>query len=68
MAQFLLTVPALLGSGMVGPNMAPPGPTGVPPGMQGQPTNGPPKSWPEGKVCSEDDLSHVQQSKLRTLF
>lgn len=37
--------------GMVGPNMAPPGPTGVPPGMQGQPTNGPPKSWPEGKLC-----------------
>lgn len=29
--------------------MAPPGPTGVPPGMQGQPTNGPPKQWPEGK-------------------
>lgn len=36
---------------MVGPNMAPPGPAGVPPGMQGQPTNGPPKSWPEGKVA-----------------
>lgn len=34
--------------GMVGPNMAPPGPAGVPPGMQGQPANGPPKSWPEG--------------------
>lgn len=34
---------------MVGPNMVPPGPTGVPPGMQGQPTNGPPKQWPEGK-------------------
>lgn len=35
---------------MVGPNMAPPGPAGVPTGMQGQPTNGPPKSWPEGKL------------------
>ena len=35
---------------MVGPNMAPPGPAGVPPGMQGQPTNGPPKSWPEGEL------------------
>lgn len=34
---------------MVGPNMVPPGPAGVPPGMQGPPTNGPPKSWPEGK-------------------
>lgn len=41
---------------MVGPNMAPPGPAGVPPGMQGQPTNGPPKSWPEGK-CSHE--AHV---------
>ena len=30
--------------------MAPPGPAGVPPGMQGQPTNGPPKSWPEGEL------------------
>lgn len=26
-----------------------PGPSGVPPGLQGQPTNGPPKSWPEGQ-------------------
>lgn len=34
---------------MVGPNMPPPGPSGVPPGLQGQPTNGPPKSWPEGQ-------------------
>lgn len=34
--------------GMVGPNMPPPGPSGVPPGLQGQPSNGPPKSWPEG--------------------
>lgn len=34
--------------------MAPPGPAGVPPGMQGQPTNGPPKSWPEGKLSFED--------------
>lgn len=36
--------------------MAPPGPAGVPPGMQGQPTNGPPKSWPEGKLCFEEDF------------
>lgn len=38
---------------MVGPNMAPPGPAGVSAGMQGQPTNGPPKSWPEGKLHLE---------------
>uniref|UniRef100_A0A671S5C9 SWI/SNF related, matrix associated, actin dependent regulator of chromatin, subfamily a, member 4 n=1 Tax=Sinocyclocheilus anshuiensis TaxID=1608454 RepID=A0A671S5C9_9TELE len=38
--------------GMVGPNMPPPGPAGVPPGLQGQPTNGPPKSWPEGPMVN----------------
>ncbi|KAG1967195.1 transcription activator BRG1 [Pimephales promelas] len=38
--------------GMVGPNMPPPGPSGVPPGLQGQPTNGPPKSWPEGPMVN----------------
>ncbi len=41
---------------MVGPNMAPPGPAGVPPGMQGQPTNGPPKQWPEGKLESGKEI------------
>lgn len=46
-------------SGMVGPNMPPPGPAGVPPGMQGPPTNGPPKSWPEGKVSLGTNLSTV---------
>lgn len=45
--------------GMVGPNMAPPGPAGVPPGMQGQPTNGPPKSWPEGKLTRLTSVSTV---------
>lgn len=61
---------------MVGPNMAPPGPTGVPPGMQGQPTNGPPKQWPEGKpargssrlllhrVCT----SSFQKKKMASYF
>lgn len=49
--------------GMVGPNMPPPGPAGVPPGMQGQPTNGPPKSWPEGKVHLATDL-HVYTNKI----
>uniref|UniRef100_A0A9J7XU02 SWI/SNF related BAF chromatin remodeling complex subunit ATPase 4a n=1 Tax=Cyprinus carpio carpio TaxID=630221 RepID=A0A9J7XU02_CYPCA len=38
--------------GMVGPNMPLPGPSGVPPGLQGQPTNGPPKSWPEGPMVN----------------
>ncbi|XP_051569659.1 transcription activator BRG1 isoform X4 [Myxocyprinus asiaticus] len=38
--------------GMVGPNMPPPGPSGVPPGMQGQPSNGPPKPWPEGPMVN----------------
>ncbi|XP_051995895.1 transcription activator BRG1-like [Xyrauchen texanus] len=38
--------------GMVGPNILPPGPSGVPPGMQGQPSNGPPKSWPEGPMVN----------------
>lgn len=42
--------------GMVGPNMPPPGPAGVPPGMQGQPTNGPPKSWPEGGAGLHSNL------------
>lgn len=37
--------------GMMGPNMPPPGPSGTPVGMQGQNTNGPPKSWPEGMWC-----------------
>lgn len=45
--------------GMVGPNIAPPGPAGVPPGMQGQPTNGPPKSWPEGKPRLSTNFTHV---------
>lgn len=44
---------------MVGPNIAPPGPAGVPPGMQGQPTNGPPKSWPEGKPRLSTNFTHV---------
>lgn len=44
---------------MVGPNIAPPGPAGVPPGMQGQPTNGPPKSWPEGKPRLSTSFTHV---------
>ena len=39
--------------------MPPPGPAGVPPGMQGPPTNGPPKSWPEGKVSLGTNLSTV---------
>lgn len=37
-------------SGMMGPNMPPPGPSGTPVGIQGQNQNGPPKSWPEG-IC-----------------
>lgn len=39
--------------------MAPPGPTGVPPGMQGQPTNGPPKQWPEGKPVRGSVTSQI---------
>lgn len=39
--------------------MAPPGPTGVPPGMQGQPTNGPPKQWPEGKPVRGSVISQI---------
>lgn len=35
--------------GMVGTSIVPPGAAGVPPGMPGQATNGPPKSWSEGK-------------------
>lgn len=49
---------------MVGPNMAPPGPAGVPPGMQGQPTNGPPKAWPEGELS----LSQRLYVSTRTRF
>lgn len=54
-------------SGMVGPNMAPPGPTGVPPGMQGQPTNGPPKQWPEGKLSEalSYTLHHLRVSSWK---
>lgn len=37
--------------GMVGASIVPPGATGIPPGMPSQATNGPPKSWSEGK-CS----------------
>uniref|UniRef100_A0A8C2AWP6 SWI/SNF related, matrix associated, actin dependent regulator of chromatin, subfamily a, member 4a n=1 Tax=Cyprinus carpio TaxID=7962 RepID=A0A8C2AWP6_CYPCA len=36
------------GAGPPGPG----GPSGVPPGLQGQPTNGPPKSWPEGPMVN----------------
>lgn len=33
--------------------MVPPGAAGVPPGMPGQATNGPPKSWSEGKYSTK---------------
>lgn len=45
---------------MVGPNMPLPGPSGVPPGLQGQPTNGPPKSWPEGQWIVKIIHNHYQ--------
>lgn len=48
--------------------MVPPGPTGVPPGMQGQPTNGPPKQWPEGKPARGSSrllLHHVCTSSFK---
>uniref|UniRef100_A0A667ZKN7 SWI/SNF related BAF chromatin remodeling complex subunit ATPase 4a n=1 Tax=Myripristis murdjan TaxID=586833 RepID=A0A667ZKN7_9TELE len=51
-------------SGMVGPNMPPPGPAGVPPGMQGQPTNGPPKSWPEGPMVNAAAPSSAPQKLI----
>lgn len=41
--------------------MAPPGPTGVPPGMQGQPANGPPKTWPEGKHSHD---THIEKHRI----
>ncbi|CAG5897411.1 unnamed protein product [Menidia menidia] len=49
---------------MVGPNMAPPGPAGVPPGMQGQPANGPPKSWPEGPMVNAAAPSNPPQKLI----
>lgn len=39
-----------------------PGPSGVPPGLQGQPTNGPPKSWPEGQNILKMIHNHYQLS------
>ncbi|KAF3846852.1 hypothetical protein F7725_003930 [Dissostichus mawsoni] len=50
--------------GMVGPNMVPPGPAGVPPGMQGPPTNGPPKSWPEGPMVNAAAPSNPPQKLI----
>ncbi|KAM9473079.1 transcription activator BRG1-like [Salvelinus alpinus] len=50
--------------GMVGPNMPPPGPSGVPPGMQGQPTNGPPKQWPEGPMVNAAAPSSAPQKLI----
>ncbi|XP_061606190.1 SWI/SNF related, matrix associated, actin dependent regulator of chromatin, subfamily a, member 4a isoform X3 [Phyllopteryx taeniolatus] len=50
--------------GMVGPNMPPPGPAGVPPGMQGQPANGPPKSWPEGPMVNAAAPSNPPQKLI----
>lgn len=50
--------------GMMGPNMPPPGPSGTPVGMQGQNTNGPPKSWPEGTWCWYKTLWKLTVSSL----
>ncbi|XP_042183821.1 transcription activator BRG1-like [Oncorhynchus tshawytscha] len=50
--------------GMLGPNMPPPGPSGVLPGMQGQPTNGPPKQWPEGPMVNAAAPSSAPQKLI----
>lgn len=48
--------------------MAPPGPAGVPPGMQGQPANGPPKSWPEGNPCQRTQTFFFNEQIMGKLF
>uniref|UniRef100_A0A671YPM3 SWI/SNF related BAF chromatin remodeling complex subunit ATPase 4a n=1 Tax=Sparus aurata TaxID=8175 RepID=A0A671YPM3_SPAAU len=46
------------------PNMPPTTGPGVPPGMQGQPTNGPPKSWPEGPMVNAAAPSNPPQKLI----
>lgn len=48
--------------------MVPPGPAGVSPGMPGQPTNGPPKPWPEGISSFFLCVSYSDVIKLTRVF
>ncbi|XP_028830250.1 transcription activator BRG1 isoform X2 [Denticeps clupeoides] len=49
--------------GMVGLSMPPPGPSGVP-SMQGQPPNGPLKTWPEGPMVNAATPSNAPQKLI----